>query len=247
MDEKSIVDLDFVAYVAKPLLHMKPNPPSFTHNTTFCSIHCIFSCFLPLSNMANYGTTTQRPSTNPPSPPPSQNDDESKDSLPKKLYTITFSFPFDIPSTPESAAVRIVKNLERFSLYYATFIWTVLFITLVPARKVSVVFLVATTEVAFLYSLLLRALPILHRIIDKRIVYFLVFFAVAVEMILTEAALHLFIVLAATVPIVLLLAALSKTGAAAVDDEAEELARLVVEKLSSGSGGAAAAQPEDLV
>lgn len=201
--------------------------------------------------MANYGTTTHRPSTNSPSPPPSQNDDESKDSVPKKLYTITFSFPFDIPSDPESAAVRIVKNLERFSLYYATFMWTVLFITLVPARKVSVVYLVATTEVAFLYSLLLRALPdsvILHRIIDKRIVFFFVFLAAAVEMILTEAALHLFIVLAATVPIVILHAALSKMGAAAVNDEAEELARLVVEKLgNSGGGGATAAQPEDLV
>lgn len=120
-----------------------------------------------------------------------------------------------------------------------------------PERKVSVVYLVATTEVAFLYSLLLRALPdsvILHRIIDKRIVFFFVFFAAAVEMILTEAALHLFIVLAATVPIVILHAALSKMGAAAVNDEAEELARLVVEKLgNSGGGGATAAQPEDLV
>ncbi|KAH6826146.1 Tetratricopeptide repeat superfamily protein [Perilla frutescens var. hirtella] len=192
--------------------------------------------------MANYGTTaTHRPSTN---PPPSQNDDESKGSSSKKPYTITFSFPFDLPSSPESAAVRIVRNLERFSLYLVTFIWTVLFIALVPDRKVSVVFLVATTEVAFLYFLLLRALPdsvILHKIVDKRFVFFLLFVVTAVEMILTDAAVHLFIVLAATVPVVVLIAALIKRDSA-VDEEAGEMARLVEEKLGGG-----AAQPENLV
>lgn len=197
--------------------------------------------------MANYGTTTHRPSsTNPPSPRSSQNN-EPKDSLRKNLYTISFSFPFNIPSTPESAAVRVIRNLEKFSLYYAIFIWTVLFIALVPQRKVSVIYLVAMTEVTFLYFLLLRALPdsvILHRIIDKRFVLFLLFVITAVELILTHAAVHLFIVLAATVPIVIVHAVLSKREDVFVNEETGELARLVQEKLGDA---AASAQPENLV
>lgn len=206
--------------------------------------------------MANYGATTQRPSTNPP-PPPAENDDVSKDSSKKKIYTIAFSFPFDIPSSPESAAIRVARNLESFSLYYATFVWTVLFIALIPRRNVSIVFLVAATEVAFLYSLLLRALPgsVLHRIIDKRIVFFILFVVAGVALVLTNAALHLLIVLASTVPLVILHAALSKRDAPVEVDEDGEMARLVQEKLGGGGGGGvgagadagADAQPDNLV
>ncbi|KAL8495704.1 hypothetical protein ACS0TY_019720 [Phlomoides rotata] len=173
--------------------------------------------------MSNYASST--------SPPNDRLTQESQ----KNQYTLTFPFPFNIPSTPESAGVRIVKNLQRFGLYYSTFIWTVLFIALVPQRKVSVIFLVAMTEVVFLYFLLLRALPdsqILHRIIDKRFVLFLVFVVTCVELILTRAAVHLFIVLGATVPIVVLHAVLMRTEEVFVKEEVGgEMARLVQEKL----------------
>ncbi|KAK6162690.1 hypothetical protein DH2020_002531 [Rehmannia glutinosa] len=184
--------------------------------------------------MASYGTTTHRPSPNSPPPPPSQ-DNESENPSPKKLYTFSFSFPFNIPSTPESAAVRIIRNLENFSLYYAIFVWTVLFIILIPQRKVSVIYLVAMTEVSFLYFVVLRAFPdsvILHRTIDKRLVLFLVFVITALELILTRAAIHLFVVLAATVPIVMVHAVLSKRELDVIVHEGDgELARLVQEKL----------------
>lgn len=192
--------------------------------------------------MANYNTTTAlRPSTSP--PPTSKNNDRLTQEPLKNLYTLTFSNPFNIPSTPESAAVRIIKNLKRFGLYYSIFVWTVLFIALVPERKVSVIFLVAMTEVTFLYFLLLRALPdsvILHRIIDKRFVLFLLFVVTSIELILTRAAIHLFIVLGATVPVVVLHAVLMKTEDVFVQ-EVSEMARLVQEKLSTD------AQPENFV
>ncbi|KAL1535798.1 hypothetical protein AAHA92_28534 [Salvia divinorum] len=203
--------------------------------------------------MANYGATTQRSFTNPPPPPPpAENDDGSKDSS-KKICTIAFSFPFNIPSSPVSAAIRVARNLESFSLYYATFVWTVLFIALIPRRNVSIVYLVATTEVAFLYSLLLRAFPhsvLLHRIIDKRIVFFVLFVVAAVALVLTDAALHLLIVLASTVPLVILHAALSKRDAPVEEEEEEEdgeMARLVEEKLGGGGSGGADVQPDNLV
>lgn len=196
--------------------------------------------------MANYSTTTtQRPSSNAPSPPPSQGDESRNSPSPRKnSYTLSFSCPFNIPPSPESAAVRIVKNLEKFGLYYSIFIWTVLFIALVPARKVSVVYLVGTTEVAFLFSLLLRAFPdsvILHRIIDKKFVYFLLFVITAMELILTKAALHLFVVLASTLPIVMIHAALSKREDVVLS-EGGEMALLVQEKL-----GDVVAQSDNLV
>ncbi|GFP90501.1 hypothetical protein PHJA_001194000 [Phtheirospermum japonicum] len=184
--------------------------------------------------MADYGTTTtQRPSSSSNSPTPQ--DVESKNPSKKITYTLTLSFPFNIPSTPESAAIRIVRNLEKFGLYYAILIWTALFISLVPRRKVSVIFLVSTTEVAFLYFLLLRACPssaILHRIIDKRLVFFVLFVITAVMMILTHAAVHLFVVLAATIPIVMVHAVLSKMDDVIVKQaDRGEMARLVQETL----------------
>ncbi|KAL7158379.1 hypothetical protein ABFS83_02G139000 [Erythranthe nasuta] len=176
--------------------------------------------------MANYATTTtQRPSSNPQSPLIS---DENEPKISPRRYHYSFSFnfssPFNIPSSPESAAVRIIKNLEKFSLYYVVFVWTVLFIALIPARKVSVVYLVGTTEVAFLYYLLLRALPdsfVLDKIIDRRIVMFVLFVITAVEMILTKAAVHFFVVLASTVPVVAVHAVLSKRDDFVVVSEKE--------------------------
>ncbi|KAK4414298.1 PRA1 family protein F4 [Sesamum alatum] len=151
-----------------------------------------------------------------------------------KKWTLSFSFPFNIPSSPESAAIRIVRNLGKFSLYYAIFVWTVLFITLIPERKDSVVCLVITTEITFLYFLLLRSFPdsiLLHKIIDKRVVLFLVFVITAVLLILTRAAVHLLVVLAATLPVVLLHAVVSRTEDVVVHEEAGEMASLVQQRL----------------
>ncbi|KAG8391491.1 hypothetical protein BUALT_Bualt01G0193200 [Buddleja alternifolia] len=182
--------------------------------------------------MANYTTTTHRPSSTNSPPPPPGHDTKPDDPTRKNIYTLNFSWPFNIPSTPESAAIRIVKNLANFSLYYAIFVWTVLFIALIPKRKVSVIYLVAMTEITLLYFLLMRSFAVLHKMIDKRFVLFLLFIVTAVEMILTRAAIHLFIVLGATVPLIVVHAVLSKGEDVFVNKEDGEMVRLVVnEKL----------------
>lgn len=128
-------------------------------------------------------------------------------------YSFSFIWPFSIPPTPEAAAIRIMENLAFFGLYYMLFVYIVLFISLIPARKVSLVYLVATKEIAFLYLLLLRALPnsfVLHKIIDKRFSLFLFCIIAAVFLIVTEAGLHLLITLVSTIPAILVHAALWK-------------------------------------
>ncbi|KAL3516829.1 hypothetical protein ACH5RR_023731 [Cinchona calisaya] len=156
--------------------------------------------------MAGFGPI-QRPSINSqaytsipqkdPSMAPSKKDQE---------YSFNFMCPFSIPQTSEAAVIRIVKNMVFFGLYYLLFIYIVLFITLIPQRKVSLVYLVAMKEVAFLYLILIRAVPnssFLHKIIDKRFVLFLLCIAAGVAMILTGAGIHLLITLVSTIPVVL--------------------------------------------
>ena len=115
--------------------------------------------------------------------------------------------PLSIPSSSEAASLRIIQNLAHFALYYTHFVWIVLFITLIPQRKVSLILLVIMTYVASLFLLLLRACPanfhLLRKIIDKRIVLGLIVMATMIELIATDAGLHLVITLAATVPLVL--------------------------------------------
>lgn len=125
-------------------------------------------------------------------------------------YSFKFICPFSIPPTSEAAAVRIIKNLLFFGLYYLLFVYIVLFITLIPRRKVSLVFLVAMREIAFLYLLLLRALPnsfILNKTINKFFVLFLLCVITGVEMIVTRAGIHLLITLVSTTPVILFHAA----------------------------------------
>ncbi|KAL3537087.1 hypothetical protein ACH5RR_000453 [Cinchona calisaya] len=127
---------------------------------------------------------------------------------PRKYLGYNFSFicPFSIPPTSEAAAIRIIKNMISLGLYYLQFVYVVLFIALIPRRKVSLVYLVATKEITFLYLLLLRALPnsfVLHKIIDKRFVLFLLCIIIGVEMILTRAGIHLLITLVSTIPVIL--------------------------------------------
>lgn len=159
--------------------------------------------------MANYGTTQRIPTSS----TPSSTDDTYEPKGPhEKFYTnIKLYCPINIPSTSEAAGVRIIKNMGNFGLYYSLFVWIILFITLIPRRKVSLILLVIMTYVTTLYCLVLRAFPnsvLLHRIIDKRAVLALLAIATAVQLILTEAGIHLAVTLASSVPVVLVHAVL---------------------------------------
>ncbi|KAK7256301.1 hypothetical protein RIF29_29742 [Crotalaria pallida] len=159
--------------------------------------------------MANYGTTQRIPTT--PTPPPTPETHEPKAPHEKHHSDFKVFCPFNIPLTAEAAAVRIIKNMANLGLYYTLFVWIVLFITLIPQRKVSLILLVIMTYVTTLYCLLLRACPnsvVLHKVIDKRFVFALLAIATAVQLVLTHAGIHLAVTLACTVPIVLVHAVL---------------------------------------
>lgn len=153
--------------------------------------------------MASYGAT-QRPSVSPSSSPePNYEYEKSR----KNQFTFQITIPFSIPSTPESAATRIIRNLEKFRLYYFEFVWLVLFIALIPKRKVSLIILAATKEAAIIYTLLMRAVPaslvLVHKILDKRLILSLLALGTGIALIATHSGLHLVITLAATMPIIL--------------------------------------------
>lgn len=178
--------------------------------------------------MASYGTL-QRPNSISSSTPLTStvDPDESKNWTTKKQNDSSrpefrLVLPFNIPSNPEAAAVRIIRNLEHFALYYAHFVWIILFISLIPARKVSLIYLVIMTYVASLYLLLLRALPNscnIDKYVDRRLVLAVIAIATMVELIVTDAGLHLLITLSAAIPVVLLHAALWVRLDASVDEK----------------------------
>ncbi|XP_061359714.1 uncharacterized protein LOC133303759 [Gastrolobium bilobum] len=159
--------------------------------------------------MANFGTTQRIPTSSTPSS--TVDTHEPKEPHEKMHSDFKISCPFNIPLTAEAASVRIIKNLVNLGLYYTLFVWIILFITLIPQRKVSLILLVIMTYVTTLYLLLLRAYPnsvVLHRIIDKRFVLTLLAVATAVQLILTEAVIHLAVTLACSIPLVLIHAVL---------------------------------------
>lgn len=158
--------------------------------------------------MASYGTIVQRPPSAPAAaaqPSESMPENNESKNAPKTPNGFKIVWPFNIPSTEETAIARISKNFKSFALYYAEFVFLVLLITLIPRRKVSLVYLVIMKEIASLYLLLLRALPnsiLLHKFIDKRFVFFLLSIITGLELVLTRAALHLVATLITTVPII---------------------------------------------
>ncbi|MED6192412.1 hypothetical protein PIB30_009772 [Stylosanthes scabra] len=157
--------------------------------------------------MANYGTT-QRIATS--SSNPSSKPENYEPKAPNENH-FKISCPFSIPSTSESAAVRILRNLGTYGLYYTHFVWIILFITLIPARKVSLILLVIMTYVTSLYLLILRTWPnsfLLHKILNKWFVLAVVAVATAVQLVLTDAGIHLAVTLACCMPLVLVHAAL---------------------------------------
>ncbi|XP_025887322.1 uncharacterized protein [Solanum lycopersicum] len=146
--------------------------------------------------MASYGAVVQRPSATSANHPSQTQPDESKQ-LPNFEKNQPFSFqvtcPVSIPTTPESAATRIIKNLGKFGLYYAEFVWIVLFIALIPKP----------------FDTRLIVLPLLA-------------IGTCVALILTNAGIHLVITLAATLPIILAHAVLWIAEDSSFNDETNQ-------------------------
>ncbi|KAK9911120.1 hypothetical protein M0R45_035043 [Rubus argutus] len=183
--------------------------------------------------MSSHGTV-QRPSTTSTSSPtlPTTHPHEPKDSTPRVRIEFSLCFPFNIPKTPEAAAARIIRNLGYFRLYYSLFIWIILFITLVPKRKLSLIFLVAMTALTCSYLALLRLVPadsvaLQYKIIDRRLVLALLVIATMVELILTHAAIHLFVTLACVTPVILIHSVLRVRDDLCVEEEACAAGELV--------------------
>ncbi|XP_057756841.1 uncharacterized protein LOC130976095 [Arachis stenosperma] len=157
--------------------------------------------------MANYGTT-QRVATS--SSNSSSKPENYEPKVPNENHFKIFC-PFSIPLTSESAAVRIIRNFGIYGLYYTHFVWIILFITLIPARKVSLILLVIMTYVTSLFLLILRTWPnsfLLHKIINKWFVLAVIAVATAVQLVLTDAGIHLAVTLACSMPLVLVHAVL---------------------------------------
>ncbi|XP_059440154.1 PRA1 family protein F3-like [Corylus avellana] len=189
--------------------------------------------------MASYGTMHRPTASSSTSPSKGDRPDDSKDSTRKKRNDFKLLCPFNVPLSPEAAAVRIIRNLGYFGLYYTIFVWIILFISLVPKRKVSLIFLVAMTLVTCFYLILLRALPnsvgLLDKVIDKRLVLAFLAAVTAAELILTRAGIHLCVTLACGIPIILVHAVLRVTDDLFVGEEtcaAGELVPLVSMKSS---------------
>ncbi|KAI3410243.1 PRA1 family protein [Psidium guajava] len=151
---------------------------------------------------------THRPSSIFPSIPPMETPDEPKVKSPDKL---NLGFPFNLPATPEAAAVRIIKNLCHFSLFYVLVLWVGLSISLVPQRKPSLLLLMATSIIGNQYLMMLQLMPkaiCVRKAFDKTLVLVLMAIVTIVELFLTEAGIHLVITLGIGIPIILVHAVL---------------------------------------
>ncbi|KAF8412466.1 hypothetical protein HHK36_000430 [Tetracentron sinense] len=185
--------------------------------------------------MASYGTI-QRPSVSSTSASMAGKEEQRCSACKSRREFVLLHY-FNIPSSPEAAAVRIIRNLGYLRVYYVLVMWIILFVSLIPRRGVSVIFLIAMTVVTCLYLLLLRAIPnsvILHKIIDHRLVLALLGIVTVVELILTRAVIHLLVSFAIGMPIVLVHAVLSVRDDLYVTEEAcaaGELVPLVEKKI----------------
>ncbi|XP_028804641.1 uncharacterized protein LOC114759603 [Neltuma alba] len=156
--------------------------------------------------MASFGTTQRIPTSSTPISSSTNEPYEPKAPREKQFKDFNLYCPVNIPLTPVSAALRIIRNLGNLGLYYTLFVWIILFIALIPERKVSLILLVIMSYVTTLYLLLLRAYPssyVLHRVIDKRFVLALLAIATMVQLIVTRAGIHLGVTLACSMPLVL--------------------------------------------
>ncbi|XP_010246106.1 PREDICTED: PRA1 family protein F3-like [Nelumbo nucifera] len=178
--------------------------------------------------MANYGTIHRLSKTSSSIDHAQVKVDDLSRKAPKELVLLRY---MAIPSSPEAAAVRIIRNLGYFWVYYTLIIWVILLVSLVPRRRLSLIFLVVMTVVTCFYLLLLRAFPssiILHnKFIDRRLVLALIAIITVVELILTRAAIHLLVSLAIGIPIILVHAVLRVGDDLFVSEEASAGGELV--------------------
>ncbi|KAI4370063.1 hypothetical protein MLD38_018448 [Melastoma candidum] len=148
----------------------------------------------------------QRPSSSP-TPPEATNPDAAPAFTRKYAGpNLGFFFPFNLPLTPEALAVRILKNLAHFALFYTLVLWVGLSISLVPQRRTSLFILLLLTLVTTSFLILLRLTPntmFIHGAADKAIVLFALGVVTTVALILTDAGIHLLLTLAIGIPVVL--------------------------------------------
>ncbi|KAJ8465360.1 hypothetical protein OPV22_027912 [Ensete ventricosum] len=114
---------------------------------------------------------------------------------------------FAAPPDAEAAAVRAVRNLASFRLYYALLLWVLLLASLFPRRRATMLFLMAASKVALFYGALLKAFPtsaLLLRIIDRRLVVALALAVILIELALTRALPQLLLAVGIGLPIILL-------------------------------------------
>uniref|UniRef100_M1D2X2 PRA1 family protein n=1 Tax=Solanum tuberosum TaxID=4113 RepID=M1D2X2_SOLTU len=181
--------------------------------------------------MASCGAAVQRTSATSTNPSSQTQPNESKQ-IPnlenKKPFSFQILYLFSIPSILESATSRIIEDLRKFGLYYAEFMWIVLFILLLSERKVSLVCLVAMKEVAILYWLFCNSVAnsVMFRWLiafDTRpIVLPLLAIGTCLALIFTGAGIHLLITLALTFPIVLAHAVLCVAEDFSLDKEIDQ-------------------------
>uniref|UniRef100_A0A6M2F893 PRA1 family protein n=1 Tax=Populus davidiana TaxID=266767 RepID=A0A6M2F893_9ROSI len=119
--------------------------------------------------MAGHGTIDQRLSTmSTPTTPadPEDSTGKNRDDFERPEFRVVC--PFSIPSSPEAASLRIIRNLGHFASYCTHFVWIVLFIALIPQREViSLIPLFNMIYVASLYLLSSYALPPNFYMLDK--------------------------------------------------------------------------------
>ncbi|PRQ57233.1 putative prenylated rab acceptor PRA1 [Rosa chinensis] len=183
--------------------------------------------------MASHGTV-QRPSTTSTSPTlPIAHPHEPKDSTPRLKLEFSLCFPFNIPKTPEAAAARIIRNLSYYRLYYTLFIWIILFTTLLPERKLSLIFLISMTSLTCSLLAVMRSVVpadsvlLQYKIIDRRLLLALLVIATMVELIGTHAAMHLYVTLACATPVILVHAFFRVRDYLCVEEEASAAGELV--------------------
>ncbi|KAJ0970672.1 hypothetical protein J5N97_018631 [Dioscorea zingiberensis] len=134
---------------------------------------------------------------------------------------------FSVPHDADAGAIRTVRNLIHFRLYYTVFLYVILLSSLVPRRRAAMVCLMATSKVAASYAGLLKAFPnsAVLRFVDRRLVAALFLIVIVVQLVLTRALKHLLISMAVGVPIVFAHAVFR-----ARDDLAGEEAETIVDK-----------------
>ncbi|KAK6920399.1 Prenylated rab acceptor PRA1 [Dillenia turbinata] len=173
--------------------------------------------------MASYGPIQRAPNFT--AKTSGAREDEAADSTQKNRdynLSIKFVWPFNVPSTPEAAATRVIRNMGSLGLYYTIFLWIGLYISLIPARKVALIWLVSTSVIVCVYLMLLHDFPnsvLLHKTIDKHFVLQMFAILTVVELVLTRAGLHLLVTLAVGLPIILVHALLWVEGSSLFQTE----------------------------